>query len=117
MAVRVRRLMKRQDFVNVKLGRRVPTQSFVIQVLEKPEEAGLGVGFTTSSAAVGNAVARNRARRRLKAVFDTVCRLNPDAQGQGLWLVIVAKAPILTIGHPYLVKDMRKALIEAGVTC
>ncbi len=117
MAVQVRRLMKRQDFVDCKLGRRVPTQSFVIQVLEKPEEAGLGVGFTTSSAAVGNAVARNRARRRLKAVFDEVCRLNPAAAGQGLWLVIVAKAPILKIEHAYLLKDMRKALAEAGVSC
>ena len=117
MAVRVRRLMIRADFLKVKLGRRASTQSFVVQYLDVPTENGLGVGFTASIKGVGNAVARNRARRRLKAAFDEVCRLNAQAEGQGLWLVLVAKAPILEIDYKYLVKDMRKALNEAGVTC
>ncbi len=117
MAVRVRRLMVRQDFLKVKLGRRVSTQSFVVQYLDVDSENGLGVGFTASTKGVGNAVARNRARRRLKAVFDEVCRLNPTAEGQGKWLVLVAKAPILDIDYKYLLKDMRKALTEAGISC
>lgn len=115
MAVRVRRLMVRADFVKVKLGRRASTQSFVVQYLDVEAEEGLAVGFTASAKGVGNAVQRNRARRRLKAVFDEVCRLNPEAQGQGKWLVLVAKAPILEIDYKYLRKDMCKALAEAGL--
>lgn len=118
MAVRVRRLLKRADFTQTKsLGRRVSSQAFVLQWRDVAEEEGLGLGLTASTASVGNAVKRNRARRRLKAAFDEVCRLNPEAQGQGRWLVLVAKAPILTLDYKYLIKDMRKALNEAGVVC
>lgn len=116
MAVAVRRMLKRADFQKVKAeGQRVATQAFALQWLNVAEEAGLSVGFTASTAAVGNAVARNKARRRLKAVFDEVCRLNPEAEGQGKWLVVVAKLPVLEIGYAYLLKDMKKALAEAGV--
>lgn len=117
MAVRVRRLLKRQEFVKIKsLGRRVSTQAFVLQWLEVPEEEGLAVGFTASGA-LGNSVKRNRARRRLKAAFDEMCRCNPKAEGQGRQLVLVAKMPMFTIEYPYLLKDMVKALNEAGIPC
>jgi ribonuclease P protein component len=117
MTVQVRRLLKRQEFLKIKsLGRRVSTQAFVLQWLDVPEEAGLGVGFTASGA-LGGAVKRNRARRRLKAVFDEVCRCNPKAEGQGKQLVLVAKMPMFEIDYPYLLKDMAKALNEAGVAC
>ena len=117
MAVRVRRLLKRQDFLKVKsLGRRVSTQAFVLQWLDMPEEDGIGVGFTASGA-LGNAVKRNRARRRLKAAFDEICRCNPNAVGQGKHFVLVAKMPMFAIEYPYLLKDMAKALAEAGVAC
>lgn len=117
MAVRVRRLLKRQNFLDCKsLGTKVVTQAFVLQWLDKPEEDGLGVGFTASGA-LGGAVKRNRARRRVKAAFDEVCRCNAAAQGQGKWLVLVAKMPVFKIEYGYLLKDMKKALNEAGVTC
>lgn len=117
MAVTVRRLMVRQNFLKVKAeGRRASCQAFVLQWLEVPEEAGLGVGFTASGA-LGNAVKRNKARRRLKAAFDEMCRCNPEAQGQGRWLVLVAKLPMFEIEYKYLLRDMQKALGEAGITC
>ena len=117
MAVRVRRLLKRSEFVEMKAkGLRVNTQAFVLQYRDVAAEDGLGVGFTTSRA-LGGAVKRNRARRRLKAAFDAVCRLNPSATGHGKQLVIVGKVPVFGIDYTYLVRDMRKALNEAGVTC
>lgn len=116
MAVSIRRLTKRADFLKIKAdGKRVSTQAFVLQYLENKDEKGLGVGFTCSGA-LGNAVARNRARRRLKAVFDKVCRLNPAARGQGLGLVMVGKMPVFTIDFKYLERDMAKALAEIGVS-
>jgi ribonuclease P protein component len=94
----------------------VPTQSFVLQHLDVPGEADVVVGFTTSGA-LGGAVQRNRARRRLKAAFDEACRLNPKASGSAKWLVIVGKMPVFEIDYQYLLKDMAKALNEAGITC
>ncbi|MBI1309503.1 MAG: ribonuclease P protein component [Proteobacteria bacterium] len=118
MAVDVRRMLKRADFLKVKAqGKRAMAQAFVLQYLDVAEEAGVSVGFTTSTAALGNAVHRNRARRRLRAAFDDVCRLNPAAQGAGKWLVVVGKKPVFEIDYAYLVKDMRKALTEAGIAC
>ena len=120
MSVRVRRLLKRQDFLKIKsLGRRVSTQAFVLQWLDVPEEAGVGVGFTASGA-LGNAVKRNRARRRLKSAFDEICRCNTLCglpEGQGRQLVLVAKLPMFGINYTYLRKDMTKALTEAGFSC
>ena len=117
MAVRVRRLLKRQDFLRLKsLGGRVSTQAFVLQWLDVPEEEGIGVGFTASGA-LGGAVKRNRARRRMKAAFDEACRCNPACTGQGRMLVLIAKMPMFEIGYSYLLKDMKKALKEAGITC
>lgn len=117
MAVIVRRLLVRQNFLKVKAeGKRAGTQGFVLQWLEMHDEAGLGVGFTASGA-LGNAVKRNRARRRLKAAFDEMCRCNPKAEGQGRWLVLVAKAPIFEMDYKYLLRDMHKALAEAGISC
>ncbi|NBV54861.1 MAG: ribonuclease P protein component [Proteobacteria bacterium] len=117
VAVKMRRLVRRVDFLSLKeQGQRVMTQGFVLQWRDMADEAGLAVGFTASGA-LGGAVQRNRARRRLKAAFDAVCRLNPDAKGQGKWLVMVAKMPIFKMDYVYLVADMRKALREAGIIC
>ena len=63
---RVERIKVRRDFLAANNGIRVPLPPFVLLV--KP--TGLGVsrsGFTVSKK-VGNAVARNRARRRLREV-------------------------------------------------
>lgn len=116
MSVTTRRMLKRADFQKVKAeGSRAALQAFTLQFLKVEAEEGLCVGYTASTAAVGNSVQRNRARRRLKAAFDEVCRLNEAAAGSGLWLVLVAKKAALTIEYPYLLKDMRKALAEAGI--
>ena len=64
------RLKKRHDFIKVsQQGRRFFATAFVLQVLDRGEhqsqDAAVRVGFTTSRK-VGNAVQRNRARRRLR---------------------------------------------------
>lgn len=116
MAVILRRMLKRADFLKVKAeGQRASTQGFVLQYLSIPAEPGLCIGYTASIAAVGNSVARNKARRRLKAAFDAACRLNPQVSAKGLWLVFIAKKPVLELKYAYLLKDMQKALLAAGI--
>src|SRR3954454_7552985 len=75
--VRPGRLPNRRDFLRVQAGRRVAMPGFVLQVAPVPADllpadlpAGLGLpairgGFTVSRK-VGNAVVRNRVRRRLR---------------------------------------------------
>ena len=59
-------LKKRADFLRAARGHRVPAGSFLLQAYNRREEdAAVRVGYTCSKK-VGNAVARNRAKRRLR---------------------------------------------------
>lgn len=61
-------IKQRKDFLRAARGRRQVTEGFVLQGVDRQDgEAALRVGFTCSKK-VGNAVARNRAKRRLREV-------------------------------------------------
>jgi ribonuclease P protein component len=116
MAPAVRVLRKREEFVRLKAeGQRVSTAAFVLQWLDNVEETGLAVGYTASTKGVGNAVKRNRAKRRLKACFDKLFKLNGAAVGKGKMLALIAKESLLTVEYAKLEADMAKALLAAGL--
>jgi ribonuclease P protein component len=117
MSIPVRTLRRRAEFLRLKeSGQRVNTQAFVLQWLSAPEEPGVALGFTCSKA-LGGAVQRNRARRRLKAGVDVALRLNLHAQGGGKVLVFIGKMPIFNIKYKHLLKDIHSALEQAGLQC
>ncbi|MGQ3298497.1 ribonuclease P protein component [Reyranella sp.] len=69
-AARLGRLPNRSDFLRVQAGRRCAMPGFVLQTAPVPAELGgpaIRVGFTVSRK-VGNAVVRNRVRRRLREI-------------------------------------------------
>ncbi len=114
--VKVQTLLKRAQFLELKEhGQRVHAATFVVQWMVKPD-GGLHIGYTASSKGVGNAVQRNRARRRLRAVVDKLVRLNPSATLMGgRWVNIVAKSTVLTADFVDIEKTMREALTKVGV--
>ena len=59
------RLKRRQDFVAAAKAFAQPTPAFVMQLRKRDDEAPARLGFTCTKK-LGNAVARNRIRRRLK---------------------------------------------------
>jgi len=65
--VTISTLTQRRDFLRASRAGYKPTGSFVLQARLRPpgEATGIRVGFTCSKK-VGNAVARNRAKRRLR---------------------------------------------------
>ncbi|MBV9554261.1 MAG: ribonuclease P protein component [Alphaproteobacteria bacterium] len=71
MTAKLIRLKKRADFLRVAAARaRAVRPGLIVQAAAQPgvgEETALRVGYTASKR-VGNAVARNRAKRRLRAV-------------------------------------------------
>ena len=102
-------LTKRADFLRASRAPRVATPGFVLQMrIRKPQEAdGIRVGFTCSKK-VGNAVARNRAKRRLREIARIVLPTcgNPDAD-----YVLIGRAQV-TANRPFnaLLDDMRRAV-------
>src|ERR1700691_4995169 len=74
-AVPVERLKKRPDFLKAAKGIRRVTTGVTIELCRSPaDSAAVRVGFTASRK-IGNAVARNRARRRLKAAAQALLPL------------------------------------------
>ena len=114
-AVPIFRLTDRSQFLAAKNGTRGSVPGLVVQALKVPGQAGVAMGFTTSSKTVGNAVQRNRARRRLKAVTDAAIRLNPAWNISGYWLVFIARPECLTCSYEELQAHLQKALAKAGV--
>ncbi|MGB1547182.1 MAG: ribonuclease P protein component [Alphaproteobacteria bacterium] len=111
----VGRLQHRADFLRVAgRGRRWVTPGFILQIAPTPPDANgaearrLRVGFTVSRR-VGNAVERNRARRRLRAAVREV--LAPHGK-KGCDYVIVGKRVSLTRSYGDLVKDLETALVK-----
>lgn len=109
VSFRLSTLTKRADFLRAARAPRVAMPGFVLQMrVRKPQEAdGIRVGFTCSKK-VGNAVARNKAKRRLREIARIVLPTcgNPDAD-----YVLIGRAQV-TANRPFnaLLDDMRSAV-------
>lgn len=116
----VPRLKKRVDFLSVAKSKFVAKSStMLVQCLLRSSQDSKGrslpplrVGFTASKK-VGNAVARNRARRRLRALVDN--NLNRHVKNQvldqmNLDFVFVAFPSSVTVDFNHLSNDFNKAL-------
>jgi ribonuclease P protein component len=62
------RLKRRTDFRAAATGARAPGRAFVLQARRRADDGPVRVGFTVSKQ-VGNAVERNRVRRRLREII------------------------------------------------
>jgi ribonuclease P protein component len=115
------RLKKRADFLRIAaLRRKWATPGLILQVAPPPDTDGtepsepkadaLRVGFTVSKK-VGNAVARNRAKRRLRAavdeIFPTLARPDHD-------YVVIGRQETVVRQYSLLLQDLRTALKRVG---
>ena len=102
-------LTKRADFVRASHARRQGTPGIHLQGRKRTqgEATGIRVGFTCSKK-VGNAVARNRAKRRLREVARAVL---PELGREGWDYVLVGrKDTTATLSIDTLVADLRRAI-------
>ena len=106
----IARLTKRSEFLRAARGRKYAAPGLILQAYrvkpEADEEPRVRVGFTASKK-VGNAVFRNRAKRRLRAIAAEIL---PEIGKPGTDYVFIARTE--TIDRPYdaLLEDARKAL-------
>jgi ribonuclease P protein component len=102
-------LTKRADFIRASHARRQGTPGIHLQGRKRSdgEAEGIRVGYTCSKK-VGNAVARNRAKRRLREVARTVL---PELGRDGWDYVLVGRKDT-TAALPFdtLVADLRRAI-------
>ena len=109
----VERLVRRSQYLRVARARKyIVSKGLILQFeIKDPNEGGNKhrVGFTASNK-VGNAVVRNRARRRLKSVVNDVLT---SSEEQPLDLVLIGRASTLKRSYDELLSDFRFALKSA----
>jgi len=99
------RLKRRREFLRVQAsGRKAAMPGLVLQAAARDDDA-LGVGFTVSKR-VGNAVTRNRVRRRLRAAAAEIL---PQGAATGCDYVIIGRAG--SVDRPY--DALRRDLVAA----
>ncbi len=116
--MRLARLTQRKQFLAAAdKGRRFRSSAFTVQVLDgtqrpeddKPVEDGLRIGLTASRK-VGNAVIRNRVRRRLRVAAQQAFAAQA---GRPCDVVIVARTETLTAPFEMLVGELSVAIERA----
>jgi ribonuclease P protein component len=88
----MKRLTQRADFVAAASGIKAHAEGFVVQRRDRGDTAPPRVGFTVSRQ-VGNAVERNRVRRRLREAVRT------------------SAAPLMQAGSDYVIVGRRASLV------
>ncbi len=108
---KIARLKRRAEFLAVAASRRRSVMpGLILQAAWNAGAAAPRVGFTASKK-VGIAVARNRARRRLRAAAE---RVIADHGAPGHDFVLVARAGTLTRRFGDLLSDLETALKQVG---
>lgn len=107
----ITRLKTRPQFLKARNGPTERRKSLVIQArARKDQSLHIGEGFTATKK-VGNAVIRNRAKRRLR---EAARQLLPKHGVPGADYVFIARLQTATIGWQRLLDDMESALISVA---
>ena len=102
------RLKTRPQFLFVRAGSTERRKSVVVQARQRKGSELIGAGFTATKK-IGNAVVRNRAKRRMR---EAASRLLPLHGRRGADYVFIARMETATIGWQRLLDDMESALIS-----
>ncbi len=110
-AVQIETLRNRPDFLRAASARRQGTSGFLLQARKRaPEEAEaklIRAGYTCSKK-IGNAVTRNRAKRRLRALVREIL----PAIGKPGWDYVLVGRPNATVARDFaaLKSDLTEAV-------
>ncbi len=109
-------LKRRSQFLFVRKGTDYRTRSVVVQARRRPtasdDKTSIGIGLTATKK-IGNAVIRNRAKRRLRAA---AAALLPQFGVAGTDYVFIARRDTAALAWQRLLDDMEKALVSLAST-
>lgn len=106
------RLRQRADFLAAASGRKVSAATFVLQARRRTDNGPARFGFTVSKK-VGNAVERNRVRRRLREI---VRKSGSNRIRSGHDYVLIGRRAALKVPYARIAEEFEGALrrVHAG---
>lgn len=109
MAIPYETLKKRSQFVRIaRKGERCFSSVCSIQFLKKKEASGVRIGFTATKR-LGNAVHRNRAKRRMRALVLDL--LNQHSLTKGDY-VLIAQKDMLDLSYKEIGQRMSHSFLK-----
>ena len=104
-------IQKRPDFLRAARGQRHHSKTIIVQKFDRRDGVGIRVGFTCSKK-VGNAVIRNRAKRRLRAAAQMMLAQHGQ---MGCDYILIGKNDT-TANFPFdrLQSDLKYCLTQLG---
>ena len=103
------RLRQRADFLAAATGVKIPAAAFILQAKSRSDQGPARVGFTVSKK-VGNAVERNRVRRRLREIVRLAGK---DRIRAGHDYVLVGRRAALALPFDRIKQDFDGAIRRA----
>ena len=110
--MKLQTLKKRKDFVlSNKFAKKVFSKNFIIQKYTNldDKDASLKFGFTATKK-TGNAVSRNRAKRRMRSLVSRFIKENVSCFDNKSSYVLVAKSSINKVAFINLHSEMQQCL-------
>jgi ribonuclease P protein component len=104
------RLRQRADFLAAATATKIPTKAFLLQARDRRADGPARVGFTVSKK-VGNAVVRNRVRRRLREIVRLAAA---GMMRPGHDYVLIGRRAGLHVPFEQLVEDFKGAFRRLG---
>ena len=105
-------LKKRRDFVlSNKYGQKIHNKNFILQEYCNPNisDQGLMFGFTATKR-IGNAVKRNRAKRRMRALISSLLKQDNILFKEKYTYVLIAKQSILKASYLEMHNQLKQYL-------
>lgn len=107
-------LTRRADFLAANAGRRAPMPGFVLLVRERADaDPAMRIGYTVTRK-IGNAVVRNRMKRRLRALARA---LLPEAGVRGADHVLIGRQGGIERDFALLRAELARALRKLNPSC
>ena len=113
--MKLQTIKKRKDFVlSNKFGKKISNKNFILQKYQQIEQdqPSLKFGFTATKR-IGNAVKRNRAKRRMRALISLFLQENRLLFDDKSSYVIVAKKSLIQATFLDLRVEMKECLSKS----
>jgi ribonuclease P protein component len=107
----VERLRRRSDFRAAANGARVSGRAFVVQARRRSDDGAIRIGFTVSRQ-VGNAVERNRVRRRLREIVRLSAAAGTAQLSPGHDYVLIGRRTALAAPFGEMLRELDAALVR-----